>query len=324
MSTRKKRIGIVVIAGLLLLALLLPQLALAGPGYSISLFPDFGRVDDLIEVTANFTATGTFHIYWDSIKEENHLAEFTATAGPGSRTIKFRVPETKKGDYTVLLVREGVKEAEADFEVISSVTIDPTEGPVGTEVTITCLGFAANQDVRVKFKGEVVKTGKSDAKGSWETSYTIPSTPGGTYAFKVEVKVGTLWHDVLSRYFRVTPAITVEPSLGTVGQTVEVKGTGFAKDESGIQVTFDGEVRAANIFADDKGSWDTVITIPPRQGGRYAIDASGTFTRARDVPDVEFTVGAGILVEPSPAYVGETIKVYGGGFLPGEHFLPGA
>ncbi|NWF77348.1 MAG: IPT/TIG domain-containing protein, partial [Chloroflexi bacterium] len=140
----------------------------------------------------------------------------------------------------------------------------------------------------------------------------------GGYTFKVQVKEGTDWPVWFYKYFKVTPKISASPNPGTVGQTVEIKGTGFGKDESGIAVTFDGEVRAANIHADDNGSWTTVITIPPRQSGTYVIDASGTRTRARDVPDVDFILNPGILLEPDPAYVGETITVKGGGFRPGE------
>ena len=46
--------------------------------------------------------------------------------------------------------------------------------------------------------------------------------------------------------------------------------------------------------------------------------ASGLSTRAGDVPEIEFTLGAGILVDPSSAYVGDRLPLPGGGFAPGE------
>jgi hypothetical protein len=103
-----------------------------------------------------------------------------------------------------------------------------------------------------------------------------------------------------------------------VGQALKVEGTGFASEEEGIKVTFDGEVRTQDIPADVDGSWTASITVPVRTCGRYIIDASGTSTRGRDVEDVSFTLVAGISVEPISAYVGETIGVAGGGFQPGE------
>ena len=127
--------------------------------------------------------------------------------------------------------------------------------------------------------------------GSWTVSYTIPATPAGGYIFEVEAKEGTVWVGWVSKYFKVTPKITVTPSSGTVGQAIKVDGTGFASKEKDIKITFDGEVVKENIYADENGSWSTTIAVPARQSGPYIIDASGMLTRARDVPDVEFTVG---------------------------------
>jgi hypothetical protein len=146
-------------------------------------------------------------------------------------------------------------------------------------------------------------------------TYTIPETPGGGYTFKVgPANTDEVW---VIKYFKVTPKITT-PSSGTVGQTIKVEGTGFASEEEGIEVIFDGEVRKENIYADEDGSWSTFITVPPLQSGKYIIDAAGISTRARDVPDVEFILGGGILIEPTSAYVADTITVTGGGFAPGE------
>ena len=313
---RIKRIWAPVIAGLLLLMLILPQLALADPGDSISLFPGAGHCGDLIEATATVTAAGTYRICWNSRTPEYRVGTFTAYAA-GNYTSAFYVPETVKGIYTVYLTREDYSELEnTSFVVFPSVQIDPDEGPVGTEVTVNGYGFTASQDIRVSFQ-DTVNTGKANTGGSWTVAYTIPATPGGGYIFEVEFKEGAVWYDLVGKYFRVTPEITA-PSSGTVGQTIEVSGTGFASEEEDIEVTFDEEVVKTNIYADEDGSWEATIVIPPLQRGTYTIDASGELTRARDVPDVEFILSAGILVEPGLAYVGETITVTGGGFAHGE------
>jgi len=311
-----KRIWAAVIAGLLLLMLILPQLALADPGGSISLFPDSGHCGDLIQATANVTAAGTYRICWNSRTPEYRLGTFTAYAA-GNYTIAFYVPETAKGVYTVYLTAEDYSQlATVYFLVFPSVQIDPDEGPVGTAVTINGYGFAASQDIRISFDDEV-NTDQANTVGSWNLTYTIPATPAGGYSFEVEFKEGAVWYDLVGKYFRVTPEITA-PSSGTVGHTIEVKGTGFASEEEDIKVTFDEEVVKQNIYANGDGSWEATIVVPPLQRGTYTVDAAGELTRARDVPDVEFILGAGILVEPSLAYVGDTITVTGGGFAPGE------
>jgi hypothetical protein len=282
-----------------------------------------GVCGELIEVTAVVAAPGTYHICWDSRTQANVMETFTAT-GAGIHTLVFFMPEAKKGIHTVYLTDNTYAEkAKATFEVLPSVKIDTEEGPVGTEVTLNFYGFNNGQDIRVTlFQGEVKKgeekTGKANTVGSWTVSYTIPSVPRGGYIFKIEAKEGTVWVGWVNKDFEVTPQITANPNLGTVGQTIEISGTGFASDEEDIEVTFDEEVVKKNIYADEDGSWNTVIAVPPLQSDRYIIDASGESTRARDVPDVEFTLGAGVSVEPNPAYVGDTITVVGGGFAPGE------
>ena len=133
----------------------------------------------------------------------------------------------------------------------------------------------------------------------------------------VEFKEDGVWYDLVGKYFEVTPEITA-PSSGTVGHTIEVKGTGFASGEEDIKVTFDGVIVKEDIPADGNGSWTAIIAIPPLQRGSYTIDASGELTRARDVPDVSFSLSAGVLVEPTSAYVDDTITVAGGGFATRE------
>jgi hypothetical protein len=278
----------------------------------------------VIEVTAAVAAAGTYHICWDSPTAANVKGTFTAS-GPGIHTLTFFLPESTKGNHTVHLADNAyTSKASAIFTVNPSVKIDPAEGPVGTEVTLNGYGFSNAQDIRVTlFQSEIKKgeekTAKADAKGSWTVSYTIPHIPAGGYIFKVEAKEGTVWVNWVSKYFEVTPQITVTPDSGTVGQAIDIIGTGFASKEGGIEVTFDGEEVKENIFADEDGSWRATIAVPALRSGRYIIDASGASTRARDVPDVEFIVGAGVSVEPSLAYVGDTITVAGGGFAPGEN-----
>jgi hypothetical protein len=284
-----------------------------------------GSCGQVIRVTVVVAAPGTYYICWDSLTAAGVVGTFIATTA-GSRTLEFYLPEATKGNHTVYLADSTyASKASATFEVFPSVKIAPEEGPVGTNVTLNGYGFAASQGIQVEFmndKSEVIAiagTTTAGAKGSWTASYTIPATPAGGYTFEIEAKEGTVWVGWVNKYFRVTPQITVTPGSGTVGQTVEVKGTGFQNKEKDIQITFDGEVRRkGGIAVDENGSWTAGITIPPRQSGTYKIVASGALTRARDVESVDFILGPGILVEPSLAYVGDTITVNGGGFRPLE------
>jgi len=312
-------------------------------GYSITLEPACGVCGELISdgvcgeiigATAIVSAAGTYHITWDyqsglSSASAHVLATFAVT-GAGSRSLTFHAPEAKKGTLTVYLTDStfAVK-ASAIFTVNPSVKIDLDQGPVGTQVTLYGFGFDASQGIQVKFNGTGVSSSSAptaDGSGSWEFAYTIPPTPAGSYTFDIGPK-STPNVILLSTSFRVTPAISITDAnpddgiySGAVGQEIEVNGTGFKSNEQGIKVTFNGEPVNINspVVADANGSWHAPIVVPPLQRGTYAVGASGALTRARDVPTVDFIVGAGILLEPTSAYVGDTIGVKGGGFAPGE------
>ncbi len=294
------------------------------------------RCGEVIGVTAVVAAEGKYHVCWDSRTATAVVpgGTFTAT-GPGSYILAFYMPEAKGGSHKVYLVNQVYADPAKDtydtFEVFPSVKIeeidpedkDSMKGPVGTEVIIHGYGFDASQSIRVSFEGTVIKTDKADTVGSWDVSYTIPATPGGASTFEVEAKEGTVWVCWVSKYFTVTPKITVTPSSGRVGQAIEISGTGFKSEEEGIEVTFDGEMVKPITYpdVDEHGSWSAVIPVPPLQGGGYPIGASGESTRARDVEGIEgFTVSPGVWIEPPGLayYVGETITVAGGGFEPGE------
>lgn len=306
--------------------------------YSITLEPACGVCGDLWEaevcgevigVTAVVAAAGDYRICWDSRSSGAVVNGGVFRAGgAGTYTLSFRMPEAKRGIHKVYLTNNFYDDlgpsAVADFVVNPSVKIAPEEGPVGTEVTLNGYGFDTSQAIGVSFfQGEVEKgaektTTADSTKGSWELSYTIPETPAGGYNFKVgPPNSNEVW---VSKHFEVTPEIAVNTESGTVGQTIEISGTGFASEEEDIEITFDGEPMRTNnlVIADENGSWEATIRVPPVQRGTYTIDASGRLTRARDVPDVEFTVGAGVSVEPGLAYVGDTITVTGGGFAPEE------
>jgi len=293
--------------------------------YSITLEPVCGVCGDLVEVgicgevigvTAIVAMAGTYHICWDSLS--NIKETFTAAAA-GVYEVTFFLPEAAKGLHTVYLVDNTfAQKASATFEVLPFVRMNPEEGPMGINVTFNGYGFVASQQIQIKFKGAVIGSTAANSVGSWGITYVIPATPGGGYTFTIEASDGTAFYPWLLKYFKVTPKISVTPSSGTVRQTIAVNGSGFAKDEDGIKITFDGKVVKEDIYAGEDGSWSAIIAVPAVQNDRYALDASGTSTRARYVPDIEFTVVPGIWIEPISAYMGDTITVTGGGFALGE------
>jgi len=286
-----------------------------------------GRCGEIIEATAIVSTSGTNTYYicwdalaaWDSSKLTGAVDTFTAD-GAGTHTSTFYMPEAAKGIHKVYLADSTyAKKAEADYEVLPSVKIAPEAGPVGTAVTLNGYGFTASQQIQVKLNNTVIQTATANDKGSWPMSYTIPDTPGGGCIFKVEAQEGTgLWVNWVSKDFEVTPKITVTPTSGRVGQPIQISGSGFGSKEKDIEVTLGEKLWKEITSAEENGSWTVTAAVPYVQRGSHIVDASGRSTKARDVEDVEFIVDAGISVDKTLAYVGDTITVEGGGFAPGE------
>jgi len=320
-----RRVSTAVLAGLLLLALLFPQPALADdpPEYSITVSPLSGAYGDVIGVwigVPDDDTYGTYHICWGSASLTASIAEIYAPAA-GNWSGQFVVPEGARGVHTNVLHLIRVDNqtlARADFEIYPHVTMTPKQGPFGTAVTIKGYGFSASEaNIPIEFRGSEIKKARADTKGSWEETHSIPGLPAGSYAFDVgpDSVTARSWH----MHFTVTPRITASKVSGVAGETVRVSGTGFAANEKGITITFDGEAVRDGITAGADGSFpDTEITVPRRARGTYEIGASGFTTWAREVPTLQFTVGTGISASPTSAYVGDQITVTASGFAAWE------
>jgi hypothetical protein len=99
-----------------------------------------------------------------------------------------------------------------------------------------------------------------------------------------------------------------------VGDVIAVTGTGFAANETGIYITFDGINQGGAISADSTGQWKSTLSIPPATSGNHIVDAHGSSTTAGSISDKDFTVQAKFVVDPTEGNVGDQITVDGTGF----------
>ena len=66
---------------------------------------------------------------------------------------------------------------------LSSVTLNPTSGPPGSVVQITCSGYTPNGQVQATINGTVLGTKTADSHGDLNFNVTVPNFPDGTYKF---------------------------------------------------------------------------------------------------------------------------------------------
>ncbi len=288
---------------------------------SISLSADKGTVGSNLTISGrgfNGNETGIRVIYDGSPVETGIGAN-----NKGSWQSTIKVPASSSGQHTI--DAEGTTPAtgveDRAFTIVPRIEISPTSGWVGTVIGIAGSGFASGEtNIKVTYDGLTVKTGiAADTKGSWQSSFSIPTSAKGSHEINAFGAV-TSEVSVTKVSFSVSPGIKLQPASGYlggaihVGDSLWVSGVGFEANEAGIKVTFDGTLVASNIIADAKGSWTDRLEVPPGTRGEHTIDASGEVTKAGDITAAIIIVSPKIEMNPTSGAIGSEITVRGTGF----------
>jgi len=97
-----------------------------------------------------------------------------------------------------------------------------------------------------------------------------------------------------------------------VGDTITVTGGGFAPEETGVKVTFDGTTVATNILVDKDGRWEASFDLQNSAYGSHTVSASGDTTAAVTTTlNTQAQITALSPVEGAP---GDSVTLAGNGF----------
>jgi hypothetical protein len=94
----------------------------------------------------------------------------------------FEVPEMPTGTYSVTADGESTRKEDIralSFEIKPDIVLSPDEGHVGTNLTVTGRGFAANKDVNIMYDGSQIETAETNANGNFEANFVIPESQHG-------------------------------------------------------------------------------------------------------------------------------------------------
>jgi hypothetical protein len=210
---------------------------------------------------------------------------------------------------------------EASFTVssVAAISLNKTSGTVSSSLTVTGSGFEDNETgVRVTFDGSPVGASPVvSSAGDWSVTFNIPPGISGSHTVDAYGSI-TGVDSVQDQSFSIKPAFTVSPSTAPPGATATATGTGFAYEETGINVTFDGNPIGSTVSANARGGWSMTFTVPTASSGSHVMDAYGDITDAAYVTNVNFTMGAGISLNSTSGDVGSSIVVSGTGFTASE------
>ena len=242
----------------------------------------------------------------------------------GAWSTSFPAPPSGKGTHAVDAsgdITKGSDVADKSFLVSAVVKMDPVAGGVGTLVTITATGFAsAEGGIKVLYSGKEVRYGiTAEVSGAWSTSFAVPPSTRGSHIINVLGNT-TASKDIPDMIFTVAPAVSINPTSGAVEESIKVSGSGFANNETSIEVTFDGKTLERNILADDTGNWTVNSKVPPCSSGPHIVGASGKITPATDITTTTFTAQSVLTVVPRSGNVKDEVRVTGSGFNAGKDF----
>ena len=97
----------------------------------------------------------------------------------------FQVPEMPAGNYDVIAEGPQTRKEDAgqlSFQIGAYMALSPSEGHVGTNVTVTGNGFAINQDASIMYDGNQVATAKTDDGGNFQAGFTVPGSHYGEHS----------------------------------------------------------------------------------------------------------------------------------------------
>jgi len=174
----------------------------------------------------------------------------------------FEVPEMPTGEYSVTAEGEQTHKEdiiELTFKIEPDILLSPDEGHVGMNLTVTGRGFAANEDVVIKYEDEEQATATTNDKGSFEASFSMPESPHG----KRQVTAGYAADNAASAIFTMEsdpppiPELVSLPDgsrVGFIGRVTPTFEWSEVSDDSGVyynlQIATSTNVNATGEFAD--------------------------------------------------------------------------
>jgi len=242
----------------------------------ITIKPEKGPVGTRVEIEGvGFDDDYSIDIEYDG-DDIDIVSGEDETDSHGEFTCKIDIPKSTAGDHTITAEVHG-DEGEAEFTVEPKITISPTSGIVGDEVTVSGTGFGDEVDVYIYFDGyEVDITGddKTDEDGSFEASFDVPSVGPGTYDVEADDDDDNTAEAEFSMIMDISISpVTSEASPGNVGDSVTVSGTGFkAKHE--ITITYTSTPVVFHTTSGSDGSFSYTFTVPPSKAGEHTITAT--------------------------------------------------
>jgi hypothetical protein len=241
----------------------------------ISMTPVSGNVGDSVTVsgTGFGKSEGGIQVIYDSANVKTGINADTK----GYWSAVFNIPNSTKGGHTIDASGTSTSADEVPdltFIVSSAVTVKPTNGYVGDDVTVTGCGFGGSESgITITLDGNIIKSDiMASSEGCWNSPMTVPATIAGNHVVDA-YGASTIASEVADAKLVVLSKMTLEPAEGHVGSNIEINGTGFGAGKV-VTLKYDTTELATEYTTDDKGNFQASLVAPESPGGKHNITAT--------------------------------------------------
>ena len=141
----------------------------------ITISPESGGAGTPVTVSGTgFDRRSDFTIYLDNTEVATET-----TDRDGGFDITFNVPILGPGTYDVEVWDEDDNSDEAEFTIGATASLSPTTGNIGTELTVSGIGFIASRTVTITYDTAQVATATTDVNGTFSVTFTVPESKYG-------------------------------------------------------------------------------------------------------------------------------------------------
>src|SRR2546423_635599 len=251
--------------------------------------------------------------------DDDSLATSCTSDAKGSFRCAFTVPEATAGSHTVTaLDTTYTNSAEASYTVNPAISLNATNGTVGSSAGVGGRGFAPNNPITVTFDGSGVATAcVADVDGSFDScTFTTPAVSAGTHAVTASDSTAAS----ASAIYTITPDIGLTASAGLGGSRAGVSGRGFAAGP--ITLSFDGSSVGTSCTANATGSFNyCAFTVPAADAGSHTVTASDRSANSAPASytysaAASYTVNSTISLNATAGAVDSAVTLSGSNFKP--------
>ena len=279
---------------------------------SISILPSSGVSGTTVKVSgASFSSyTGDrLSIYFDDTEvTPNGVA---VSAGSILQTT-FLVPDYIKSGIHVVSIKgvTGAILAETQFYVSKpEIVLNRWTGTVGATIKASCKGFHAGKEVSIQYFSldvpDILTSQTANDNGECTMQFTIPVSTIGSHEILAQNEFG----DYAKTDIEIIPSLSINPTVGAVGDRVDISGAGFTGN-SELEVTLRGN-KVAFAPVSERGSFSATFNVPVIRAGTYSIAIEDA---TRNIRWIDFTVDTKITISAQNGEVGLKLKVDGTGF----------